>query len=241
MVGGCADPESRAVLGEGWAVPWVRAHTPHGAGAGSSRTLPAFLVTNKRCISAQHGTRREEMRTAAGRWECLVLRWESALCCAVGWGNGVPCAGPCPAHLPWGGSTCSPVADSTPSCTDTTCLPPDTGLGTEMGLLPSQLSADWGHLNDRNLNALPRTGGSQCLGICGHWVHPDPPEVAPQGLVPITAHFSQCISPPCRHQLRHPLLPAGGLWDVLLGETEAGEADKICPGLCKNLRIIHSN
>lgn len=68
--------ESRAVLGEGRAVPWVGAPSPHGAGAGSSRTLPAFLVTNKRCISAQHGTRREEMRTAAGRWERLGLRWE---------------------------------------------------------------------------------------------------------------------------------------------------------------------
>lgn len=67
------------------------------------------------------------------------------------------------------------------------------------------------------------------------------PEVALQGLFPITTHFSWGILLPCRHQLRHPLLPAGGLRDALPGETEAGEADKICPELCKNLRIIHSN
>lgn len=184
----------------GVAVLWVRAHPPPGAGAGSSRTLPAFLVTNTRCISAQHGTWREEMRTAAGR--CRGAALGSALvvlcpCCAesrkcfgrsqhpaVLWGNGVPCANPCPAYVPWGSSTSPPMADPIPSRTDTTCLPPDTGLGTETGLLPSQLSADWGYLNDRNLNALPCTGGSQCSGIRGHWVHPDPPGGGPAGVGP---------------------------------------------------------
>lgn len=49
------------------------------------------------------------MRTAAGRWERLGLRWESALCCAVLCGGGMgfrlpapvlpPCRGEA-AHLP---------------------------------------------------------------------------------------------------------------------------------------------
>lgn len=234
------------------AVPWVRAHPPPGAGAGSSRTLPAFLVTNTRCISAQHGTWREEMRTAAGRCRgaalgsaLVVLSPENALLgvstplCCGGMGFHVPTPvlptyhGEAALLPPW--PIPSHPAQTPPVCPQT------------QGLVPKR---DCFHHSSVRIGVILMTGTSthslawedlsawESVGIGFISTHP---EVALQGLFPITTHFSWGIPLPCRQQLRHPLLPAGGLRDALPGETEAGEADKICPELCKNLRIIHSN